>query len=102
MTTYFTAPDGIDEPTLWAETDDPRRPVAILRHRDLGPMAHHWDELVARVIAGNPDRTNELANKLYDLTRTPSPPSQGLMQLMPNPDGTWPRRPDTDLPVHWG
>lgn len=47
MTTYFEAPDGHDESTIWTtEVDHPDYLIPVLRERDAAPF---WPDVVARM-----------------------------------------------------
>lgn len=55
--TYFTAPDGHGDETLWVMPDEPpdlpANPLPVMRRKDLTRgQQHHWDTIVARVVAG--------------------------------------------------
>jgi hypothetical protein len=52
MMSYFLAPDGNNEPSIWRnEPDHPDYPTQILRQSDLPPSARHlWLTFVSAVV----------------------------------------------------
>jgi hypothetical protein len=81
MTTYFEAPDGHDEPTLWAVTGN-QHAVPVLRRSDVPKF---WPDIVARmtgttVVADDVHRAVDAARAAYWNVANGEPPSLAMYE----------------------